>query len=228
MKISSEFSKYAKDYSTYNIIQNKVIKKLLLDLKSRPKNILDLGCGDGALVKAIDWDFESFLGVDFAQGMLDLHPQSNTIKYIQGDFNESELFGTLKHYQFEHIFSSSSLQWATDLGTVFRNIKALKAPISFAIFTSGTFSTLNKTAKLAPLLKSAEEIENIVNKYFKANIELMQYRLEFNSVREMFRYIKKSGVSGGRNILSYKETKKLMKEYPLKYLEFEVIFITAL
>jgi len=43
----------------------------------------------------------------------------------------------------------------------------------------------------------------------------------------MFRYIKKSGVSGGEKQLSYKQIKHLMKAYPLDYLEFEVLFIKA-
>jgi malonyl-CoA O-methyltransferase len=43
----------------------------------------------------------------------------------------------------------------------------------------------------------------------------------------MFRYIKQSGVSGGERKLSYTQTKQLMENYPLKYLEFEVLFIEA-
>jgi malonyl-CoA O-methyltransferase len=43
----------------------------------------------------------------------------------------------------------------------------------------------------------------------------------------MFRYIKKSGVSGGEKQLSYKETRHLMETYPLDYLEFEVLFVKA-
>jgi malonyl-CoA O-methyltransferase len=53
----------------------------------------------------------------------------------------------------------------------------------------------------------------------------VRYRLAFDSVREMFRYIKRSGVSGNRNLLKYKEMKSLMQNYPLDYLEFEVVFI---
>ena len=44
----------------------------------------------------------------------------------------------------------------------------------------------------------------------------------------MFRYIKKSGVSGARKVLSYKESKKLLNEYPVNYLEFEVVFIYSI
>lgn len=228
MKISSEFSKYAREYNTYNIIQKKVIDKLLSKLTTHPKNILDLGCGNGALLEAIDWEYKYFVGLDFAPGMLELHPKSEKIECIYGDFHDKELFKNLDSYRFEHIFSASALQWASNLDKVFLNIKSLNIPISLAIFTSGTFKTLNETAKLEPLLKDALSIEKLAEKYFDADFEVIQYKLEFDSVREMFRYIKKSGVSARRKVLNYKQTKKLMKEYPLTYLEFEVVFISSI
>jgi malonyl-CoA O-methyltransferase len=225
MKISSEFSKYAGEYELYNIIQKKVIQKLLNDLKKKPKYILDLGCGSGALCESIEWNYQHFVGVDFAPGMLELHPKSKKIEAIYGDFNDKTLFENLATYEFEHIFSASALQWATDLEGVFSNIASLSRPISLAIFTSGTFKTLNATAGTKPLLRDKEEIKKYQKKYFNALFEVVEYKLEFESVREMFRYIKRSGVSGSRNLLNYKEMKKLMKEYPLNYLEFEVVFI---
>ncbi|MCD4667202.1 MAG: methyltransferase domain-containing protein [Sulfurimonas sp.] len=227
MKISSQFSKYASHYGSYNIIQESVVKKLLLDLKYKPKKILDLGCGSGSLCRAIDWEYESFTGVDFAHGMLELHPKAENIESVYGDFNDKRLFENLQTYQYDYIFSASALQWAENLEDIFKSIKLLNIPFSFAIFTSGTFETLNKTASLEPLLKSSQTIKNLVNQYFDAKFEVVKYSLEFESTREMFRYIKKSGVSGSRNLLSYKQTKKLMKEYPLNYLEFEVAFITS-
>ena len=48
MKIQSEFSRYADQYGNYNIIQEKVVTKLLDDLDEHPRRILDLGCGKGA------------------------------------------------------------------------------------------------------------------------------------------------------------------------------------
>jgi len=41
----------------------------------------------------------------------------------------------------------------------------------------------------------------------------------------MLRYIKESGTSGGEKQLSYKQTKRLLDQYPLDYLEFEVLFV---
>jgi len=228
MKISSEFSKHALEYNTYSVIQNKVIKKLLSLVDKKPLNILDLGCGNGSLCKAINWKYEHFTGVDFAPGMLELHPKSNNIECIYGDFNDKTLFDNLLTYRYDYVFSASALQWAEDLDMVFKNIKELNAPIALAIFTSNTFKTLNETASINSLLRSADEVNELQKKYFDAEFEVINYKLEFESTRDMFRYIKKSGVSGARKILSYKESKKLLNEYPVNYLEFEVIFIYSI
>lgn len=225
MKISEQFSKYASYYGTYNIIQEKVASKLLSHVKQQPKNILDLGCGSGAIVKKINWAYNSFTGVDFAKGMLDLHPKSHSIECIYGDFNDPVIYKKLSAKHFDYIVSSSALQWAKDLDTVMENISHLNTPVSLAIFTSGTFATLHKTASLEPILRSKDEVYEIQKKYFDAKFEVVNYRLEFENTREMFRYIKKSGVSGSRNTLSYKQTKQLMQDYSLGYLEFEVSFI---
>jgi len=227
MKTSLEFSKYATSYNSYNVIQDKVADKLLSFVSYRPDNILDLGCGNGALCKKISWKYKHFTGVDFAPGMLELHPKSKKIECIYGDFNDEMLFENLLTYNYDYIFSSSALQWADNLEMVFKNIKLLNAPIAFAIFTSGTFKTLNKTASITSLLKTADEIYELQKRYFNANFEVINYKLEFNSTREMFKYIKQSGVSGSRKVLNYKQTKELMKNYPLNYLEFEVVFITS-
>lgn len=225
MKVNEQFSKYASHYGTYNIIQEKVATKLLSHVHNKPKNILDLGCGRGAIVDKIDWEYEHFTGVDFAKGMLELHPSSNAIECIYGDFNDPELYQKLESRHFDYIVSSSALQWAQDLDNVLHNVSKLNAPLSLAIFTSGTFKTLHKTASIQPILRSKDEVYEIQKKYLHANFEVLNYRLEFENTREMFRYIKKSGVSGSRNALSYKQTKQLMQEYPLDYLEFQVSFI---
>lgn len=227
MKVSSEFSKYASHYGSHNIIQDKVVKHLLHKLRDTPKSILDLGCGNGAICQNIDWEYEYFRGVDFAQGMLELHPKSEKIECIYGDFNDQILFENLLKHDYDHIFSASALQWAENLEMVFKNLKVLNAPISLAIFTSNTFKTLNDTASLKPLLQSYKDINELQKKYFDADFEVKEYKLEFESTRDIFKYIKQSGVSGSRSVLDYKQTKKLLNDYPINYLEFEVAFITS-
>ncbi len=225
MKVSSEFSKYATHYGSYNVIQQKVADKLLSFITSKPKNILDLGCGDGALAKKIGWKYNKLMAVDFAPGMLELHPKSKKIECIYGNFNDANLFELLKEYNFDYILSASALQWADDMEKTFEQLQTLHIPVALAVFTANTFETLYKTAGLEPLLINTDKLNALQKKYFNANFEVVRYKLEFDNVRDMFRYIKKSGVSASRNVLSYKEMKKLMQEYPLNYLEFEVAFI---
>ncbi len=227
MKISSEFSKHALHYNKHNIIQEKVIKHLLSKVKTSPQNILDLGCGNGALCKNISWEYKHFTGVDFAPGMLEMHPKSKKIECIYGNFNDQTLFESLQTYKYDYIFSASALQWAEDLEKVFANIKKLNTPIALAIFTSNTFKTLNETASLTSILRTTQEIQKLQQKYFDTEFEVLQYKLEFDSIRDMFLYIKQSGVSGSRAVLNYKQTKKLMQEYPTNFLEFEVVFISS-
>ena len=227
MRIHQEFSRYASQYATHNVIQAKVAGKLAKDTKDKPRQILDLGCGNGTLFSCIDWDFESFVGVDFSASMLEHHPITSKTKLILGDFNDHELFMQLSSLSFNRLYSASALQWADDLDGVFKSIHALSTPVSFAIFTAGTFKTLYETAGLSPILKSSDEVIETASRHFDAQFEIVQYVLEFDSVREMFRYIKRSGVSGGRRVLDIAQTKALMRNYPLNYLEFEVVFITS-
>jgi malonyl-CoA O-methyltransferase len=224
MKIKKEFSRFAHAYGKYNIIQNRVAQKLVDEVKDMPQRILDLGCGSGNIIDKIQWSYQSFVGIDFSQEMLDLHPKDEKIECRLGDFNEDILFEELVKEKYDHVFSASSLQWAEDLDTCLYQISQLNAPVSLAIFTSNTFKTLLETAGIASPLRCADEVTYLINQYFHCSIEVVEYELTFESVDEIFTYIKKSGVSGGRNALSYKQMKSLMKNYPSKTLEFEVLF----
>jgi malonyl-CoA O-methyltransferase len=222
-----EFSRYAAEYGSRNVIQRLVAQKLIVSTHDQPKNILDLGCGNGTLYSLIDWEIERFVGVDFSDSMLSHHPVSPNVELILGDFNDPALFEKLRGENFDRIYSASALQWADDLDEVLKSLASLNTQMSLAIFTAGTFKTLHECAGVTPLLRSSDEVIAIAEKYLDAQFDVVHYTLEFDSVREMFRYIKRSGVSGGRRVLDFAQTKRLMETYPLNYLEFEVVFITT-
>ncbi|MBA1438660.1 MAG: methyltransferase domain-containing protein [Epsilonproteobacteria bacterium] len=225
MKPQTQFSKYATHYGKYNVIQEQVADKVLSHVKGTPQKILDLGCGSGALVKRIGWKYQKFVGVDLAEGMLQLHPKAPNIICMHGDFNDPLLYEQLLTQKFDQILSASALQWSQDLEMVFSQLQKFNTPLSLALFTSKTFQTLYKTASLPPLLITKEKLYELQKRYFDLHFEVVEYRLEFANTKEIFQYIKKSGVSGSRNVLSYKQTKQLMREYPVNYLEFEVCFL---
>ncbi len=216
---AAKFSKRATTYTEHNIIQKEVVKKLIGNIHSNPKKILDLGCGNGAVYELISWDIENFVGVDKATNMCELHPISDKIKLINKDFE------TLNFENFDMVISSSALQWAKDVETLFQKISSNTDEVAFSIFCDGTFKTIYETAHLKKFLPNQHKLLKILEKYFEFTHEVIDYKLEFTDNLSKFRYIKNSGVSGGERKLSYKDTKKLIDSYPHSYLEFEVMFI---
>jgi malonyl-CoA O-methyltransferase len=219
MNIKREFSKYANEYKKLNIIQKKIIKRVapLLD----NQNILDLGCGNGAILEFVNP--KNYTGIDFSEEMLKLHPSKNIYNF---DFNTNECWEFIKKQNFDILVSLSALQWAENLEFIFTNIKNLNKNYILAIFTSNTFKTLHKTANITSPIHSKEEILE-KSRILNPKIEIINYQLEFENSLEMLRYIKKSGVSSGEKKLSYKEIKRVIENYPFNYLEFEIVILKS-
>lgn len=225
-----EFSRFAKQYDSYNIIQCEVAKMLIEKLSKESYSfILDIGCGSGAAYKEIERRemlFDTFVALDSSKEMLSLHPSSSCVNKIHADFNKVETYKKIGIDKEDTLLiSSSSLQWSEDLEFVFSQLSQKASTAYFAIFTSNTFKTLHQTANIQSPIHSQKALQYSIQKYYRATFELKKFKLEFKTVRDMFKYIKKSGVSGGEKQLSYKETKQLMHTYPLSYLEFEVLFV---
>jgi len=230
--VIQEFSRFAHQYDQHNMIQVQVAKTLVEKLSlDNYNNILDLGCGSGEVFKNLQEqhiNFDSFTAFDSAQSMLAIHPETEKIIKICADFNDKNFLKTLPRDNYDILLSSSSLQWSKDLNFTLNSISSLSKTAYLAIFTSGTFKTLHQTAKIKSPICNAEELQkSILQHYDEVTFELHHYTLHFDSVRDMFSYIKKSGVSSGEKRLSYRETKELMKMYPLDHLEFEVLFVEA-
>ncbi len=228
MKHIKEFSRFAHVYRDYNMIQKEVAQDLLAQLSVEASKIVDLGCGSGTLYHAISWPIETFLGIDLSQEMLAHHPQNKPIALRCQSFDDKNLFEALKEEDFDLLLSSSSLQWSKDLKVLFERIQSLDKPFALSLFTSATFKTLHETAGTKSPLYSKELIQEYVKSVLDAQVTFKTYELSFDDTKSLFRYLKQSGVSSNDVQLSYKETKELMKAYPLSYLEFEVAFISKM
>lgn len=228
-KINKAFSRSAYQYNEYNVIQAQVATYLISTLETKAYHtIIDMGCGAGevyANIQAQNITFKHFIALDFSTQMLAEHPENPKIQKQQVDFNQAEAFELCDTSKEDIFLSSSALQWSRDLDFTFSHIAQKASKIHLALFTSKTFETLHKTANISSPIYSVKVLEHLISKYYDAHYEIKSYKLYFDNVREMFAYIKKSGVSGGEKRLSFKETKELMKSYPLEYLEFEVLFV---
>jgi malonyl-CoA O-methyltransferase len=117
------------------------------------------------------------------------------------------------------------LQWCSDIEKVVRNISHLSENCAVTIFCNKTFKTIYDMTTLKSFLPDFKGVVQIFQKYFDIQYEVENYKLYFPDNISKFRYMKRSGVSGGKRQLRYKETKELIENYPLDYLEFEVLYI---
>lgn len=228
MSVKNQFSKYANQYNSHNIIQQIAAKALARDITGNPKNILELGCGSGQVLKYINWPIDNYTAIDFSASMCNLHPKDDFIDIKCFDYDSEDFFSFLKDKKFDIIISSSAMQWSKDLDKLIYNLSLCSDEINAVLFTSNTFKTIQKlTDSISPIL-SSETIKKAFSNYYNCDFEVHNYNLEFDNKKDLFSYIKKSGVSGGNSSLEFSNAKKLYKEYNLNYLEFEVIFIKTL
>lgn len=226
------FSRFAHTYEQYNMIQAEVAKELVSHLERRDySTIIDVGCGSGAVFKSLrecSIRFDRFIALDLSAEMLALHPSGTNIIKERVDFSSDELLSQFIGDKDTLLLSSSALQWSTDLDRTLSGLSRCAKRARFAIFTSGTFKTLHQNAGITSPIYSEQEVRAAIGNYYDATFVLHSYQLRFQDTKEMFRYIQKSGVSGGERRLGYSKMKRLMEGYPLDYLEFEVLFVDAI
>ena len=227
MSIKKQFSKYANQYNKHNIIQQIAAKSIVRDIRNQPKRILELGCGSGQIYKHINWHIDFYKAIDFSNEMCELHPKASNVKVECHDFDNISFHNSIKDEEYDLVISSSALQWSKNLPKIIKRLSTVTKTINAALFTSNTFKTIQDITNTKSPILSEEEIRSAFNIYYDCEFEVYKYNLEFDNKKELFDYIKKSGVSGSGNKLSYKDSKALLKEYSLNYLEFEVIFIKA-
>lgn len=228
MSVQSQFSKHSSTYQSHSYIQRLACTELCNKIKNNNfKTILELGCGSGQFYSLIDFSFDRYTAIDFSLQMCELHPKDINLDVLCLDFDSSLFADFIRDKKFDLIVAPSSLQWSSNLDKLMEQIKNTTKNIAFSLFTNNTFKTIHTVAEINSPIKSAEYYIEQISKYFDIDVETKQYKLSFESKKEMFDYIKKSGVSGGERLLGYKEAKKLYNLYDLDYLEFEIVFITS-
>jgi malonyl-CoA O-methyltransferase len=223
LSIENHFTKHAKDYDEHNIVQRIVSKALVRELDFQPKKVLELGCGSGQIFREFNSKFDDYVAVDFSNSMCELHPKGNMLSVHCLDFDSDSFATLLKNKQFDICISSSAMQWSKDIDTLLSRIMRVTNKFHGVLFTSNTFKSIYKITKEEKKILSLKEIQNAFSKY-NATLEVFEYKVNFDSKKELFAYIKKSGVQGDSN-LSYIQAKNLYKDYPHLYLEFEVVFV---
>jgi malonyl-CoA O-methyltransferase len=226
--VQEQFSKYAVEYNSNNIIQQIVSKALVREIVGKPQKILELGCGSGQVFRNIDFDFNYYKAIDFSKEMCQIHPTHKNVEVLALDFDTEEFHQNIKNEKYDLILSSSALQWSKDLTKIVKSLSRISDNLNMVLFTSNTFKTIFElTSTISPIL-DLKEIKKSFDKFYRCEYEVLNYKIEFKNKKNLFNYIKNSGVSGNKKTLSFEQAKHLYKNYNLGYLEFEVVFIKGI
>jgi len=226
--VQEQFSKHADQYNSHNIIQQIISKALVRDLTFKPQRILELGCGSGQVFKNIDFDYEYYKAIDFSQEMCDIHPKAKNLDVVCLNFDTQTFHNELKNDKYDIVLSSSALQWSQNLSKIINTLSKISDTIDMVLFTSNTFKTIFELTNTKSPILDLKEIKKSFQKFYSCEFEVLNYKLEFENKKDLFNYIKNSGVSGDKKTLSFEQAKHLYKNYNLGYLEFEVVFIKGL
>ncbi|MCT4585381.1 MAG: malonyl-ACP O-methyltransferase BioC [Peptostreptococcaceae bacterium] len=213
-KLAKKFSKNAKTYDQYAIVQKYMSNKLIdiINEIDDKKNIevLEIGCGTGYLTKLLLKNFENInlTSIDIAQGMIDYCKERITDDRVEFKCMDVEEFASNKKYDL--IISNATFQWFNQPKQTINNLKNIlnkDGIFVFSTFLEDTFKELKDCfSKASKELKLKEEIksgQNFLTKEYIKEIFLPKdiiilkeaYIQKFDTVNEFFISIKKIGAS---------------------------------
>jgi malonyl-CoA O-methyltransferase len=158
LRVRESFSRAAKYYDRYALIQHRIADGLTARLKRLKgvSNILDIGTGTARLTIQMSQIFPEadIYGLDFASGMLEEARNNNgNTRLIQADAQNL----SLKTETFDLIISNLSYQWIDDLTDAFSQVhSALRREGNFllSVFGEGTFKELRESLQEALYTRS--------------------------------------------------------------------------
>lgn len=247
------FSKLAKSYDNYALLQKQIAKDMIknLDVLVGKKDyeslcVLDLGCGSGFLARHLN-DFlvdkkvsiSTFIGVDSSSNMLQIHPKDlsniTQIRLIQASFDEIDSIILDKEISLKAkkgdliILSSSALQWSKDIKSLFLKLKNLKANLAISLFTSNTLCQLHSFLDTTSPLYELSLLKELILHYFHVKISTSLKTIYFTSQKQALDHLKKNALLSSYDKkestleLPFSKKKKLYSLDVIKELDYEYI-----
>lgn len=177
-RIDRDFSKAAKQYNDYALIQ-KDISNDLLDFTREyfvsSKKIIDIGCGTGFLGNNLK--NHNLTQIDIAQGMCDIAKENGHKTHC---LDMDKLDGL--DNKFDVIYASMSLQWSRDIRhtlQILQKIANEKAVFIFSLLLDSSFSKLKKNRILS---------DSFFSYFTEDKFEMLLADLSFRIIKSDLRY----------------------------------------
>lgn len=156
-KLERRFSRNAKTYDDYAVVQKEMSHKLISIIKTQsPKRILEIGCGTGYLTNLIAREYPDaeIIAIDLAPGMIDVAKarlsDNNLDQNIE--FKCADAEADFPEGPFDLIISNATFQWFNhpDLMAIkILNSLSKDGQCLFSTFGSQTFNELGQAFRMA-------------------------------------------------------------------------------
>lgn len=150
-KIRKFADRAAKSYDHAAILQKEVLNRLLqrlLWIRHRPATVVDLGCGTGGAIRALQRTYPRarVIGLDLSPGMLVEARKRfrawSRRRLVAGDLERLPFADA----RFDLVFSSLALPWCNDLPAALREFARIARPGALLLFSSYGPDTLRELA----------------------------------------------------------------------------------
>ncbi len=194
--VKKRFSKSLSTYEDNAIVQKLMAEKLIKLLnKNNFDNILEIGCATGVLTKEIKKNikYKNLTVNDIvskAKNYID--KLSSDITFISGDIEKLEITE-----QYDLIISNASLQWCNNIEkTIDKLVNSLNnnGILAFSIFGDENFKEIKNVFEIENKNYDFEKMKEFLSKY-NAQLYLDKEELKFNSLIDILKHIKNTGVN---------------------------------
>lgn len=191
---------FYKKYDVYDknaIVQRKAAEKLLKLSKEyfdkrNFESVYEIGCGTGIFTRMFLKNFK-------AEKII-LNDIFDVKKFLQDIDYTKFILKDMDREDFPRvslILSSFVFQWSKNFEELVKNISKSCRYLVFSIYLEDNLPEIKKHFSISLNYMTAEEIENILKKYFKKIKKESEIFIEnFNSPIEVLRHLKNTGVTG--------------------------------
>jgi malonyl-CoA O-methyltransferase len=208
--IKRNFSRCALYYDRYCSIQNLCASELIAKFKAANfRRILDIGCGTGNYTKLLrkKFPYARIKAVDISPEMIKVGKNKlpdEEIEFVVADGERLDF-----QERFDLISSNASFQWFENLGAAlwrYENLLNKGGSISFSAFGPLTYFELERSLKelfgtdigiSAGIFFEGKKLLKVLNAHFrKIAVEQKIYKERYNSLSELLKKIKYTGIRG--------------------------------
>lgn len=223
--VKKRFCRSIRTYNENAFVQKRVVQNIFEMMQenvdfSNINKAFEFGCGTGLLTDKLSFLASENIHInDIVADSCDLVGDRLNIpkcNRIIGDIEKIEVTNI-----FDLVISTSSIQWISDIKSLFRKIYGLVSQQGYFIFSTFGNDNIYEISELLGAglnYRSITDIENKIRPYFQV-IKSVEYtdKIYFKSVMEVLKHLKYTGVNSISNMYL---TKKKLNDFSDKYHEF--------